>query len=217
MLYRLGTLRPGRSRTSLEHKSPGSLLPPPQAFFPIFQGLGCASGKRATSCWWQSSPAGKSSLESDFHTKPRCCGVAQTGADDHLLVLCLPHATSGQDSRAAVTLVGVTGGPSVQRAGLLASQVGVSWAPSVLWGLCLSGHTHMCLVGEWQPEQGPGTCRMAAFDLLLRPWVWPRPRSRLLREVWACVPAQGLWARRGGLGRAGQPAEPAAGQEHVGA
>lgn len=48
----------------------------------------------------------------------------------------------------------------------------------------------------------PRTRFMATFDLLLRLWVWPRPRSRLLREVWACVPAQRLEARSSGLGRA---------------
>lgn len=48
----------------------------------------------------------------------------------------------------------------------------------------------------------PRTCYTATLDLLLRLWVWPRPRSRLLREVWACIPAQRPRARRGGLGRA---------------
>lgn len=54
-----------------------------------------------------------------------------------------------------------------------------------------------------RPGGVPRTCCTATFDLLLRLWVWPRPRSRLLREVWARVPARRLGARRGGPGRAG--------------
>ena len=44
--------------------------------FPSFKAWGCASGKQATSCWWQSSPAGKSSLESDFHPRLQERGMA---------------------------------------------------------------------------------------------------------------------------------------------
>lgn len=64
----------------------------------------------------------------------------------------------------------------------------------------------------------PRTRFMATFDLLLRLWVWPRPRSRLLREVWACVPAQRLEARNSGLGqtRAAYGACGQGGQEYMG-
>lgn len=42
---------------------------------PISQVLGCAFGKQATSCWWQSGPAGKSSSESNLHPRLQGPGV----------------------------------------------------------------------------------------------------------------------------------------------
>lgn len=166
--------------------------PPPWPLLPIFQVPGCASGKRATSCWWQSRPAGKSSSESNFRPRPQGSG---DGAGIPLL-----WALVAASCRLS------------QSWGL--SPPPVHWAGpgGPVWSLCLcSQHEGLgsplcgctCTpVGERRPVPGwvPRTCCTATFDLLLRLWVWPRPRSRLLREVWACIPAQGPWARRGGPG-----------------
>lgn len=77
-IVQMGKLRPRGTRTGRgglqeQQNSPASPL---ARCFPSFKAWGCASGKQATSCWWQSSPAGKSSLESDFHPRLQERGMA---------------------------------------------------------------------------------------------------------------------------------------------
>lgn len=182
--------RPGVSRLSCGH------------FSPSFESWGCASGKQATSCWWQSSPAGKSSLESAFHPRLRGCGTVQKFLPSE--PSWLPRATSSQSCWAAPAPLGASVAPSTQ---LGRGRGPVRGRP--VCGRFVCGETRVCRGVEPprgacpRPDGVPRTCRTATFDLLLRPWVWPRPRSRLLREVWACVPAGRPGARRGGPGRAG--------------
>lgn len=189
-------LRPGGARTSLDHKTIRSLLPPSWLLLPIFQVLGCASRKQAT---------------------PR---VAEQPCWEVLLGVRPSPKVPGAWGGAEIPLLWALVAASCHLYPELGHQCPhlCSWAGPSEWGLYL-GHQHavmgsrLCgytcaLVGELQPmglpcpDQFPRTCCTATFDLLLRLWVWPRPRSRLLREVWACIPAQRLWARRGGPGRA---------------
>lgn len=125
---------------------------------------------------------------------------------------CLPRATSGQSCWAAAAPLGAGGSvpPSVQLGRDRGPCVGsvLMGTQHVVVGSRLCGYTRVpwwvscCLWACPRLDGVPRTCCTATFDLLLRLWVWPRPRSRLLREVWACVPAQRPQARRGGLGRA---------------
>lgn len=103
------------ARTGLGHKSIRSLLPPPWPLLPIFQGLELCSGKQATSCWWHGSPAGKSSLESDFHPRIQDRGMVQKFLSSSSSWL--PRAASGQSCWAAPAPLGASMPPSVQLGG----------------------------------------------------------------------------------------------------
>lgn len=63
----MGKLRSRRAKTSQRVKR---LQPSLWLLLLISRAWGCVSGKPATSCWWQRSPAGKSSWELCFYQAP---------------------------------------------------------------------------------------------------------------------------------------------------
>lgn len=147
-------------------------------------------------------------MESDFHRRLYRCGMVQIFLSSG--PAWLSHAISSQSCWASPAPLGASVPPSVRLGRDEWPCVGSIFMGTqhVVVSSCLCRYTHVpwwVSCSHWTCPRLDGvsrTCCTATFDLLLRLWVWPRPRSRLLREVWACIPAQRPWARRGGLGRA---------------